>query len=105
MMRVELTRFLVSAEDSICHVMASIDRNTKGIALAVDGELRLIGTVTDGDIRRGLLRGLTLETPIKEVFHRNALVAPETLGPEAVMHLMRANDVRHIPLVDEAGRV
>ena len=41
------------------------------IVLVVDTEDRLIGTVTDGDIRRGLLRGLTLDSSVEEVTNKN----------------------------------
>src|SRR2546428_9545029 len=104
-MRVDLNKVVVSPEMTISAVMACIDGNSQGIALAVDGSGRLIGTITDGDIRRGLLRGLTLDSPVRDVVRTNALVVPESFTSEAVAGLMRANSVRDMPLVDDEGRV
>src|SRR5437867_9331498 len=104
-MRVDVSKVVVPLQMTIGAVMACIDGNSQGIALAVDERGRFIGTITDGDIRRGLLRGLTLDSPVKEVVNTNALVVPESFTSDAVAGLMRANSVRHMPLVDDEGRV
>src|SRR5439155_20413293 len=104
-MRVELNSVVVLPSAAISAAMECIERNMHGIALAVDGQGRLVGTITDGDIRRGLLRGLTLDSPVTEVVNRAPVVVPESFAPEAIAGLMRANAVRHMPLVDGEGRV
>ena len=65
----------------------------------------LEGTISDGDIRRGLLKGLDLNSPIARVIHRNALVVPPELGRDLVMQLMVANKIHQIPVVDDQHRV
>ncbi len=65
----------------------------------------LEGTISDGDIRRGLLKGLDLNSPITSVIHRNALVVPPELGRELVMQLMVANKIQQIPVVDTQHHV
>src|SRR5947199_8582263 len=104
-MRVDLNGVAIPPSDAISAAMECIERNMHGIALAVDAEGRLVGTITDGDIRRGLLRGLTLDSPVTEVVNRSPVVVPESFPPEAIAGLMRANAVRHMPLVDPEGRV
>ena len=47
-----------------------IDLGAAQIALVVDEENRLLGTLTDGDVRRGLLNGQSLDSPVEEVMHR-----------------------------------
>jgi len=107
-----LDRFLVKPGDSIQQVMASIDVNAKGIALVVDKERRLLGTVTDGDIRRAILANTDLEAPISELLAHRAsspypkpVTAPVGTERAALLQLMRKRSVRHIPLLDDAGRV
>lgn len=68
-----------------------------------DGVLR--GTLTDGDIRRGLLRGCTMQTLTEEVMFDSPLVAPPEIGREMVLHLMKANSVRQLPVVDDQRRL
>jgi len=107
-----LTQFLVPPEKTIYEVISCIDRNAKGIALVVDRERRLIGTVTDGDIRRAILAGVDLSSPVAELLKRKAdssyprpITAPAGTSPADLLRLMRQHSIRHIPLVDEGGRV
>ena len=111
-MMVDLTRFLACPTDCIRAVMACIDRNAKGIALVVDLDRRLIGTITDGDIRRAILAGVDLDLPAQTLLDRRAATAhPQPLTARAgtsdaeLLRRMNEHGLRHIPLVDEAGRV
>ena len=63
------------------------------------------GAISNGDIQRGLLKGLDLNSPIASIIHRNALVVPPELGRELVMQLMVANKIQQIPVVDEQHHV
>ena len=71
------------------------------IVLVVDETGILVGTVSDGDIRRGLLKGLSLTSLIDSIVRRDALVVPPGLGREVVVQLMIANSIQQIPIVDE----
>lgn len=75
------------------------------LALVLDESGRLLGTISDGDIRRALLRGLDLTSPIATVVYRNALVVPPEWGRETVMQLMASNKIQQIPVVDSEHRV
>jgi dTDP-glucose pyrophosphorylase len=75
------------------------------IVLVVAPDGSLAGTITDGDIRRGLLRGLDLGSELSAVCKKDPLIVPSELGRDAVLHLMRANGFNAIPVVDAARRV
>lgn len=75
------------------------------IALVADPAEILIGTLTDGDIRRGLLRGLDLDSPIDTIIHRDAFVVPPGLDRDTVAHLMRSNKLLQLPVVDAERRL
>ncbi|NDF60811.1 MAG: hypothetical protein EB100_06985, partial [Crocinitomicaceae bacterium] len=60
-----------------------------------------LGTISDGDIRRGLLKGLDLANSIESIVHSEALVVPPDLSRELVLQLMRANKIQQIPIVNE----
>jgi len=105
---------LVTSRDSIRNTMTVIDESAKGIALVVDGEQRLLSTVTDGDIRRAVLQGLDLESTIQELIARKEpepaiadgpITAPAGTDDGALLDLMRRHSVRHIPLLDGDGRI
>lgn len=75
------------------------------IVMVTNDEGALEGTISDGDIRRALLKGLDLNSPITSAIHRNALVVPPELGRALVMQLMVANKIQQIPVVDAEYRV
>lgn len=96
---------LVPANASIQQAIRNLDQVAIKIVLVVNEAGELEGTVSDGDIRRGLLKGLDLNSPITSIIHRNALVVPPEMGREMVMQLMVANKIQQIPVVDERHHV
>jgi NDP-sugar pyrophosphorylase family protein len=70
-----------------------------------DPDDRLLGIVTDGDVRKALLRGASLEAPIGENMNATPLTGHAGLGRTEAGELMRARRIRHLPLVDGAGRL
>ncbi len=83
----------------------NLDESSLQIALVVSVDGTLIGTLTDGDIRRGLLRGLDLQSNVDLIIHRDPLVAPSELNRDTVLQLMQANRIHQMPVVDEKRRV
>ena len=73
--------------------------------LVVLKEQVLQGSISDGDIRRGLLKGLDLNSPITSIINRNTLVVAPDMSRELVMQLMVANKIQQIPVVDEQHHV
>lgn len=82
----------------------AIDAGGVEIALVVDSDRRLLGTISDGDVRRALLRGVQLEDSIDGLVHTDPIVAPIGTEPEALLDVMVRAAVEQIPLVDD-GRV
>jgi len=75
------------------------------IVLITDSNLKFMGTVTDGDIRRGLLRGLTLASSILAVINRNPTNVLRSYAREDVLKLMLAKKIFQIPIVDEDSKL
>ncbi len=90
---------------NIKQAIAKLNDTGLQIALILDENDILLGTVTDGDIRRGLLRGLTLDEPIESVMRSNSLMVPPELSRDVVLQLMHANRFRQLPVVDNNYRV
>jgi len=78
----------------------SMNRSALQIVLIVTSEGKLVGSITDGDIRRGLLRGITLQDCVDMVMFRHPLVVPSDFGPEAVLQIMSTNKIHQLPIVD-----
>ncbi len=86
-------------------VVQNMNMSSLKIVMVADGEGRLQGTISDGDIRRGLLKGLGLNSGIDSLIHRGAFVVPPSMGREMVLQLMVANKIQQIPVVDDKQRV
>lgn len=90
---------------TIEQTIRNLDQVSIKIVLVVNERGELVGTISDGDIRRGLLKGLDLHSPIESVVHRHALVVPPEMPRAMVMQLMVANKIQQIPVVDERNHV
>jgi len=82
-----------------------LDRGGRQIALVVGEGRRLLGSLTDGDVRRALIRQVELTAPVEQVMARQPRTAPADATKERVLQLMERHQVLQIPLVDAAGRV
>lgn len=96
---------LLPATATLQEAIRNLDASTLQIILVVAADDVLVGTVTDGDIRRGLLRGLTMTSPIDTITHREPLLVPPQLTREVVLHLMQANRIHQLPVVNERRQV
>jgi Nucleotidyl transferase len=94
-------RALLREHATVGDVIRNLDQVAIKIVLVTDQIGTLQGTISDGDVRRGLLKGLDLSSPITDIIHRDALVAPEGMGRDLVMQLMIANKIQQVPVVDE----
>lgn len=96
---------LVSPKTTILDTMKQIDQTALQIALVVDEEYKLLGTVTDGDVRRGILKGIPLNEPISRIMNTN----PSTLSEESsfnnIKRMFKKKKLRQIPLVDKNNRI
>ena len=98
-------QLLIAPAASIRDAIARIDSGNAQIALVVDGNGVLVGTVTDGDVRRGILRGLSLEDPVSLVMNKTPTTGNPSEDRTAFLGLMKRRLLHQIPLVDNDGRV
>lgn len=110
----ELEPLLLRTDATVRAAMECIDRNRSGIALVVDVERRLLGTVTDGDIRRAMLADVPLDASVEILLERQQelhedrpipLTAHVATRSAELVALMQRYEVRQIPLVDDRGCV
>lgn len=95
----------LQADMTILQAMARIDTSSLQIGLVVDEQNRLLGTVTDGDVRRAILKGIDLNSPVEVVMNRNPMTVKVGEGRERILWAMRERVLRQLPVVDELGRV
>lgn len=93
----------LSPEHRILDAIQKINDGAIGIVLVLSEDRRLLGTVTDGDIRRGLLKGLTLESKVNCVMKQDCFFAQNTTALNVLKEMARKHRLFQIPIVDENG--
>ena len=88
---------------SMRDVLSIIDESAMQIALVVDDGCHLLGTITDGDIRRALLRGETLDTPVLRFMNSNPITGLIDEDPHIWQRTMERYSLQHLPLLDANG--
>jgi len=95
-----LADVLVREDASLRKALETITRSGKQVAVVVDGETRLLGLLTDGDVRKAILRGLSLEADVQQAMNRNPVVARAGIGTVDAITFMRSRSIRHLPVLD-----
>lgn len=96
---------IIHASRPIVEALKIIDESALQIALVTDNDGRLIGVVTDGDIRRAMLKGVALTEAVQLIMYRDFTVVNPSTSREEILALMKDRDLRQIPVIDESGRV
>lgn len=105
MMIDEWNRVLITPQTEIFKAIEIIDMNALQIALVVDQDGKLMGTVTDGDVRRGLLRSIALDSPVQQIMNKSPVTIPLIKDKKSILNILKINRLRHLPIVDDAGRI
>jgi dTDP-glucose pyrophosphorylase/predicted transcriptional regulator len=99
----ELSKILLKLLDTLEVAIKVLHSGGKRIALVVDNNRRLIGTVTDGDIRRALIKRISMDCTVEEVMNSMPITASNSDTPELIFSKMQKKDLLHIPIVDNHG--
>lgn len=98
-------QILVKPNDTILETMKVIDVSSLQFAVVVDDRQRLLGTVTDGDIRRGILRGEGLDVPISVIMNENPITAKNGQSCYGYKQLMEKKKLKQLPIVDDDNKI
>ncbi|HAJ26566.1 MAG TPA: alcohol dehydrogenase [Syntrophus sp. (in: bacteria)] len=96
---------IIHASRPILEALKILEDIALQIALVTDDDGRLIGVVTDGDIRRAMLQGVALTEAIQGIMFRDFTVVNPSTSREEILSLMKARDLRQIPVIDDSGKV
>lgn len=94
--------YTIESTSSVIHALKKIDDNKKGF-LVVLRSGRVVGTLTDGDIRRAFIAGYALEDSISEIYAQNCTVLRSNEGLSKAIDLFKNVAIKFLPIVDENG--
>ncbi len=98
----KVNKLVIGPDSTVKDALAAIDRGVMQIALVVE-EDRLLGTITDGDIRRGFLKGKRLDDPIRDIYNPDPVQAGINQSKDDILQLALARGIKNVPIVDEDG--
>lgn len=96
---------LIGQNDDVRRAVEIINSSGIQIALVVDESHFLLGTITDGDIRRGILRGVPLESPVGEIMNTQPTTALLGTSKNDLISLMMSRSIEQVPLLDSETKV
>ena len=91
---------VVTEAATVFDVISVIDKGSLKIALVVDAEFKLIGTVSDGDVRRGILKHVDLNGPVTPIIHHSPVFVEKGTDPKAIKAIMEKHDITLVPVTD-----
>lgn len=95
----------LNQNSTIREAIYNLDQSALQIILVVDSHQVLVGIITDGDIRRGLLRGLDMDSPITSVINSNPFVVEPTVHKDNALQIMRTHLIHALPIIDQEKRI
>ena len=95
----------IQSDATIRDALEVIDAFAIGAVLVLDADAKLLGLLTDGDIRRALLGGASINDPVTPWISKNYVSVGRDVGRAEVLDLMQARLIDQVPVVDAAGKV
>ncbi len=100
----EFKKTLISNSSSINDAVKSLNNSGLKIVLVIK-KTKLIGTVVDGDIRRGLLKGINLNDNISKILNKKPITVGTNVKKKEAIYLMKENEIQHLPVVNKKKSV
>lgn len=100
----DASKYFVGPDSTISEAIEVIEKGAAQIALVVEDN-RLVGTITDGDIRRAILRGQHFDAPIKNIMCRSFTSLPQNASEDEALELMKRLTINQVPVLSETGSV
>lgn len=99
-----IKNYIVSLNSTIKKTVSSLEATASQIVLVVDNK-KLKGTVTDGDIRRALLKGKTLDSKVKKIMNKDFKFLGKSATEKDALALMKKEILKQIPVLDKKGKI
>ena len=92
-------------DESMEKAIKNLNLQSTRIVLVIDNSKKLLGTITDGDIRRALLENKPMDTPLCDFMNPNPTTASENEDMDEILKLMQKNDLLQIPILDSKSKI
>ena len=101
----DIENIIINEDTLIKEALEIIDKSSKQICLVLDKNRKLLGTISDGDIRRALLNNISLNESVQNVYFRNPTVANINDSKETILNICTIKKIHQIPIVDNDNNI
>jgi len=101
----KISKIIVSSDITIRQVMEKLDESAEKILFVVDQKLHLLGVITDGDVRRWILKNGSLDETAKTIMTRKPFLLKPGYDFENAKKLMKDENIECVPIVDKNNRL
>ena len=104
-MKGSLLAFVTHEDEAVIDALKRIDANKQGFVIVIDDSEHVLGVLTDGDIRRGLIRGKSAEDTVRNFYTKNARIISVDDNFVTVSELFKNQSIKFLPIVDHENRL
>ncbi len=97
--------FIVSDQTKTIEALIKINNNKQGFVIVIDKDDKVVGVLTDGDVRRSIIKEHSLNDNISSIFTRDAVIISISDGFEAVIESFKKQSIKFIPIVDDQSKL
>jgi len=94
-------KVILKAKNTMKNAIEVLELEGQGIIMVANNQNKLIGTVTDGDIRRALMQEKDIDSPLEEIMHKNPTSISAEHSREEILLIMKQEGILQLPVVDE----
>jgi dTDP-glucose pyrophosphorylase len=100
-----LTKHFIFEKDKIKIAVKKLDKLDNKFCLVLGNHKKLLGTITDGDIRRGLLKNYTMNDEVRKIYNKKPFVVKKALSSKQIDNLLKKNYITFIPLINKHKKI
>ena len=105
MLESDFLQFTILGQEKMIDALRKIDANKQGFVIVVDEENKVLGVLTDGDVRRAIIKGCTPEASVSDIYTANSKTASVHDGLDVITELFKSQAIKFIPIVDDEGKL
>tara|TARA_B100002019_G_C21219188_1_gene573725 strand:- start:126 stop:1169 length:1044 start_codon:yes stop_codon:yes gene_type:complete len=98
-------KICIKSNKTLFDVLKNLENEESQIVLIINEDKKLLGTISDGDIRRHLITGNTLDTKVSEVMNKNFVSVNQDEKKQRILQIMREKGINQIPVINDSGEI
>jgi CBS domain-containing protein len=96
---------IISSDETVRKLVVKLGKLKRKFCIVVDKDKKYIGTLTDGDVRRGLLLNFTLKDKIKEIYNKKSLFVKTNVSEKKIKEIFKSKKITFLPIINKFKKV